>query len=170
MFLLLDFTPFQPSPGLAVWSLITFCIFWFAMSKVAFKPIAQALETRENDIQDALDSAKTAKEEMSNLKAENEKLLATAREERSKMLKEAKDTKNQIIADAKDTAKGEASRIMTQANQDIENQKKAAMMEVKNEVGAIALSIAEKVLKKELAGNAEQESFVNSLVKDINLN
>lgn len=140
------------------------------MAKVAFKPIAQALETRENDIQDALDSAKTAKEEMSNLKAENEKLLVVAREERSKMLKEAKDTKNQIIADAKDTAKGEASRIMVQANQDIENQKKAAMMEVKNEVGAIALSIAEKVIKKELAGNAEQESFVNALVKDINLN
>ena len=170
MFLLLDFLPFQPSPGLAIWSILIFLIFWAIMAKVAFKPIALALETRENDIQDALDSAKTAKEEMSNLKAENEKLLVVAREERSKMLKEAKDTKNQIIAEAKDTAKGEASRIMTQANQDIQNQKKAAMMEVKNEVGAIALSIAEKVIKKELAGNAEQESFVNALVKDINLN
>ena len=170
MFLLLDFTPFQPSPGLALWGLITFLLFWFLMSKVAFKPIAQALETRENDIQSALDAAKTAKEEMSNLKAENEKLLASAREERSKMLKEAKDTKNQIIAEAKEAAKAEASRIMTQANQDIDNQKKAAMMEVKNEVGAIAISIAEKVIKKELAGNAEQESFVNSLVADVNLN
>lgn len=170
MFVLAGFLPFQPSPGLAIWSLGIFLLFWWIMSKVAFKPIAKALETRENDIQDALDAAKSAKEEMSNLKAENEKLLAVAREERSKMLKEAKDTKNQIIADAKDTAKGEASRIMTQANQDIENQKKAAMMQVKNEVGAIALSIAEKVLKKELAGNAEQENFVNALVKDVNLN
>jgi len=170
MFLLLDFTPFQPSPGLAIWGLLIFLLFWGIMSKVAFGPIANALQTRENDIQDALDSAKTAKEEMSNLKAENEKLLATAREERSQMLKEAKDTKNQIINDAKETAKSEASRIMIQANQDIENSKKAAMMEVKNEVGAIAISIAEKVIKKELAGNAEHESFVNALVKDVNLN
>lgn len=170
MFLLLDFAPFQPSPGLAIWGLVIFLLFWAIMSKVAFGPIARALETRENDIQSALDSAKTAKEEMSNLKAENEKLLATAREERSQMLKEAKDTKNQIINDAKDSAKSEASRIMIQANQDIENSKKAAMMEVKNEVGAIAISIAEKVIKRELAGNAEQESFVNALVKDVNLN
>ena len=170
MFLLLDFTPFQPSPGLAIWGLAIFLLFWGIMAKVAFGPIANALQTRENDIQDALDSAKTAKEEMSNLKAENEKLLATAREERSQMLKEAKDTKNQIINDAKDSAKSEASRIMIQANQDIENSKKAAMMEVKNEVGAIAISIAEKVIKRELAGNAEQESFVNALVKDVNLN
>lgn len=170
MFILSGFAPFQPSPGLAIWSVLIFLLFWAIMKKVAFKPIAEALETRENDIQSALDAAKTAKEEMSNLKAENEKLLASAREERSKMLKEAKDTKNQIIADAKEAAKAEASRIMTQANQDIDNQKKAAMMEVKNEVGSIALSIAEKVIKKELAGNAEQESFVNALVADVNLN
>jgi len=170
MFLLLDFTPFQPSPGLALWGLVIFLLFWWIMAKVAFKPIANALETRENDIQSALDAAKTAKEEMTNLKSENEKLLAAAREERSKMLKEAKDTKNQIITDAKESAKSEASRIMLQANQDIENQKQAAMVEVKNKVGGIALSIAEKVIKKELAGNAEQESFVNALVKDVKLN
>lgn len=170
MFILAGFSPFQPSPGLAIWTLLIFLLFWFIMSKVAFGPIARALETRENDIQQALDAAKTAKEEMSNLKAENEKLLAEAREERSKMLKEAKETKNQIINDAKQAAKEEASKVMTQASQDIENQKKAAMMEVKNEVGAIALSIAEKVIKKELAGNAEQESFVNTLVNEVNLN
>ena len=82
----------------------------------------------------------------------------------------SKDAKNQMIAEAKETAKAEASRIMLQANQDIANSKKTAMMEAKNEVGAIALSIAEKVIKKELAGNAEQESFVGSLVKDLNLN
>ena len=170
MFLLLDFTPFQPSPGLALWGLIIFILFWTIMRKVAFGPIARALETRENDIQKALDAAKSAKDDMANLKADNEKLLVEAREERSKLLKDAKETKNQIINDAKESAKSEASRIMLQANQDIENSKKAAMMEVKNEVGAIALSIAEKVIKKELAGNAEQENFVNALVKDVNLN
>jgi len=170
MFLLLDFTPFQPSPGLAVWGALVFILFWIIMGKFAFGPIAKALETRENDIQDSLDAANKAKEEMSNLKAENEKLLAQAREERAKMLKEAKDTKNQIINDAKLAAKEEASKIMTQAGQDIENQKKAAMMEVKNEVGAIALSIAEKVIKKQLAGNAEQESYVQTLMNEVNLN
>lgn len=170
MFVLLDFTPFQPSPGLALWSVIIFCLFWFIMSRVAFKPIANALSKREGDIQDALDSAKKAKEEMANLNAENEKLLAQAREERSKLLQEAKDTKNSIIAEARDKAKEEAAKIVNAARADIENQKKAAMAEVKKEVGTLALGIAEKVIKKELAGNAEQETFVSSLVKDLNLN
>jgi len=170
MFLLLDFIPFQPSPGLAIWSLVIFALFWFIMAKVAFTPIAKALKVRENDIQESLDAAKSAKEQMANLKAENEKLLVEAREERALMLKEAKETKNKMIADAKEAAKTEASKIMTQASQDIENQKKAAMMEVKNEVGALALEIAEKVIKKELASNTEQVNYINSMVEDINMN
>jgi len=59
---------------------------------------------------------------------------------------------------------------MSLAIQDIENQKKAIMMEVKNEVGAIALSIVEKVIKKQLAGNAEQENYVNALVNYVKMN
>ena len=78
--------------------------------------------------------------------------------------------KNSIINEAKDKAKEEASKIVNSARVDIDNQKKAAMAEVKKEVGAMALGIAEKVIKKELAGNSEQENFVSSLVKDLNLN
>jgi len=167
---LLSFTPFQPSPGLAIWSLLIFVGFWLIMGKLAFKPMANALLKREGDIQDALDSAKKAKEEMANLNAENEKLLVQAREERSKLLAEAKETKNSIINDAKEKAKEEASKIVNAAKADIDNQKRAAMAEVKKEVGAMALGIAEKVIKKELAGNTEQENFVSSLVKDLNLN
>ena len=170
MISLVSFTPFQPTPGLAIWSLLIFLLFWYLMAKFAFKPIAQALVKRENDIQDAIDQAKKAREEMANMKAENEKLLAQAREERAKILQEAKDIKNQMIGEAKDKAKEEASKIVSNAMNDIENQKKAAIAEVKNELGNIALSIAEKVIKKELKGNAEQESFVNTLVKDVNLN
>ncbi|MCZ2339657.1 MAG: F0F1 ATP synthase subunit B [Chitinophagales bacterium] len=130
----------------------------------------EALEKREVDIQDAMDAAKNTRAEMANMKAENEKLLAEAREERSKILQEARDMKNQIIAEAKDKAKEEANHLINSAKVDIENQKKVAFAEVKNEVGAMALTIAEKVIRKELKGNAEQENFVNNLVKEINLN
>lgn len=170
MFTLVTFTPFQPTPGLAIWSLVIFVIFWALMAKYAFRPIADALAKRETDIQEAMDTAKKTREEMANMKAENEKLLAEAREERSKIIQEAKDIKNQMISEAKDKAKEEATKIANNAMQDIENQKKAAIIEVKNELGAMAISIAEKVIKKELKGNAEQEAFVNTLVKDIHLN
>jgi F-type H+-transporting ATPase subunit b len=170
MFSLLNFTPFQPSPGLAFWSLLIFLLFWYIMSKVAFKPIAEALSKRENDIQDAIDQAKTAREEVANMKSENERVLTEAREERAKILQEAKDIKTQIINEAKDQAKNEASKIIANAMNEIDNKKKAAIMEVKNEIGSMALGIAEKVIKKELKGNPDQEAFVNTLVKDLNLN
>jgi len=170
MFTLLSFTPFQPTPGLAIWSLVIFLLFWFIMSKVAFKPIAEALAKREDDIQKAIDQAKTAREEMANMKSENEKLLAEAREERSKMLQEAKEMKATIIAEAKAKAKEEASKIVHNAMHDIENHRKAAVTEVKNEIGNLAIEIAEKVIRQKLKGDTEQENFVNSLVKELNLN
>lgn len=170
MFSLVTFTPFQPTPGLAIWSSVIFLLFWFLMAKFAFRPIADALAKREGDIQDAMDTAKKTKLEMANMKAENEKLLAEAREERSKIIQEAKDIKNQMITEAKEKAKEEANKIVTNALSDIENQKKAAIAEVKSELGAMALSIAERVIRKELKGNAEQEAYVNTLVKEVNLN
>jgi len=170
MIFLLDFSPLQPNPGLALWSVIIFLLFWAIMAKYAFKPMAEGLAKREKNIKDALDEADKAREEMANLKAENEKILAEAREERAKMLKEAKDTKNNIIGEAKVKAKDEALRIMTSAKLEIESEKNAAITEVKNKVGMMATEIAEKILKKELSNNSEHEGFVSKLIDDINLN
>jgi len=170
MIFLAGFAPFQPSPGLALWSLIIFCLFWWLMSKYAFKPMMNGLKKRETDIKNALDQAEKAREEMANLKAENEKILAEAREERATMLKEAKETQNNIINEAKNKAKEEAQRITSSAKLEIENEKKAALTEVKNKVGMMATDIAEKILRKQLTGNTEHETFVNTLVDEINLN
>lgn len=170
MIFLISFTPFQPTFGLAFWSLVIFLLFWFIMSKVAFKPIAEALTKREHDIQSSLDEAKNARLEIANMKADNEKLLAEAREERTAMLNEAKDQKNKMISDAKQQAKLEASKIMQNAQVEIESQKKIAMQSLKAEVGTMALDIAEQVIRKDLKSDNAQVDFVSSLVKEIKLN
>ena len=85
-------------------------------------------------------------------------------------MKEAKEIKEGIITEARVKAKEDAKKIVIDAKEQIENQKMAAMIEIKNSVGTMALEIAEKVIKKELQGNAAQEQFVNTLVKDIKLN
>ena len=77
--------------------------------------------------------------------------------------------KNKIVTDAKDQAKEEATKIVTTAKTDIENQKRAAITEVKNSAGLMALEIAEKVIKKELKGKPEHEEYVNKLVDGFNL-
>lgn len=170
MIYLSSFSPFQPTPGLGLWSLIIFLAFWFIMAKYAFGPIAKALKKRESHIQDALMEADKAREEMAKLKAENDQILAEAREERAKILQEAMDTKNSIINEAKSKAKEEAQRIVTNAKIEIENEKQSALLAVKNQVGLLATEIAEKVIKKELSGQGDHESFVGKLIDEIKLN
>lgn len=170
MLFLADFNVLKPEPGLLIWTTIIFLLFWFLMSRFAFKPIGEALKKRESDIQDALDQAKKAREEMANLHAQNEKLLAEAREERSQILKEAKEAAEKYTAETKEKATAEYKRKVESAIQDIENQKMAALVELKNQAGKMAIDIAEKVLRRELNSKADQEAFAKSLADQIKLN
>src|SRR6185436_13934237 len=104
-----------PDIGLLFWMLVSFGIVLFLLKKYAWKPILSSLKEREESIAEALNTAKKAKEEMTALKADNERLLNEARLERDKMLKEARDTKDAIIAEAKGKAQAEANKIMSSA-------------------------------------------------------
>jgi len=170
LFTLLEFNPIKPDFGLIFWTTLIFLIFWFLMSRVAFNPIKNALKKRENDIQDALDQSKKAREELATMKADNAKMQAQANEERALILQEAKDMKNSIINEAKDKAKAEANKIVANAKIEIDNQRKAAVTDIKNQAGVMAIEIAESLLKKNLKGDAEQEGLVNTLVDKFNLN
>jgi F-type H+-transporting ATPase subunit b len=170
LFVLADFTVIRPDFGLLFWTTVIFLIFWFLIAKFAFRPIANALRAREDEIQGALDEARKTREEMSQMKAQNEALLAEAREERAELLKEAKETKSAIIAEAKNKAKEEAQKIVEAAQLEIANQRKAVLSEVKNQVGELAVSISEKILEKELADKSAHDGLIKSMVDDIKLN
>ena len=104
------------------------------------------------------------------MKADNEKLMAEAREERTQMLNDAKSIKDKMLSEAKEVAKKEADRIIAEAQVEIQQQRMAALTEVKNEIGAIALQVAEKVLRKQLSSNEGQEAYMSMLTEDIKLN
>jgi F-type H+-transporting ATPase subunit b len=170
MFFLVDFSVIKPDFGLLFWTTITFLILWGLLGKLAWKPIQSALKERESSIDDALKQAEKAREEMAALNAQNEALLASAREERSRILQEAKVMSDNIIRDAKDKAKVEADKIVVNARQEIDNQKKAALIEVKNTAGRLALEVAEKVIRQQLVGDSAQEAFAAKLISEIELN
>lgn len=159
-----------PDLGLLFWTTAIFLLFWFLMSKFAFKPIVKAIKDRERTIEDALSAADKAKTEMQQLQSDNASLLKEAREEGAKILKEAKDVKELIIAEAHTRAKDEAAKIVSAAKVEIDSQKKAALAEVKNEVSKLSLEIAQKVIGKELDSSKEHQSYINSLVEKINVN
>ncbi|ALJ05556.1 ATP F0F1 synthase subunit B [Pseudalgibacter alginicilyticus] len=158
------------SPGLFFMQAIILLVLILLMRKFAWKPILDALQTREDGIQNALDSAEKAKLEMQNLQADNEKLLKEARAERDAMLKEARDIKNKTIEEAKGEAQEQANKIIEQAQAAIEGEKKAAMAELKNHVAGISLEIAEKVMRTELSNKDKQLQLVETMLSEKSLN
>ena len=159
-----------PEFGLFFWTLLAFLIVFFILRKFAWKPILDMLGEREKGIADSIATAERVKNEMSQLQSENEKLLAQAREERTLMLKEAKETRDRIVGEAKDQAKIEANKIIIDAQAQITQQKNAALTEVKNEIGSLALEVAEKILRKQLNSGDGQEMYMKMLAEDIKLN
>ncbi|CAN5150909.1 F0F1 ATP synthase subunit B [soil metagenome] len=159
-----------PSIGLVFWTTVSFLILLILLSKFAWKPILTSVKERENRIVNAVMQAEQARAEMAALSANNERLLNEAREERAIIIKEAKAVGDKLIADAKDKAGVEFNKKVADASREIENQKMAALTEVKNYAGQMALEIAEKVLKKEFSDRNKQESFASQLVDDLKLN
>jgi F-type H+-transporting ATPase subunit b len=159
-----------PHLGLIVWTILAFLVVLFILKKYAWGAILKGLNDREANIADSIATADKVRMEMSQLKSENEALLVAAREERAMMLREAKEIKDKMINDAKDEAKVHATKIITDAQASIQNQKMAALTDIKNEVGKMVIEISEKILRKEMANKGEQENYIKQLADDIKLN
>lgn len=160
----------SPDSGLIIWQLLIFLAVLFILGKFAWKPILNALNERESSIEEALLSAEKAKEEMKQLQASNEQLLAEARKEREKMIKSATDAANKIRETAREEGERERKRMVDDAGKEIESQKKAALADVKQQVAALSIQIAEKILRENLQGETAQKSYINKLVDDLNTN
>jgi len=159
-----------PGSGLIIWQLLVFVGLFFVLAKFAWKPIIGSLKEREDSIQQALDAAEKAKNEMASLKSDNEKLLKEAREERDKILRDARTASNQIVEEAQNTAKKTADKIVADAKAMINTEKQAALAEVKTQVAQFSLDIAEKIIKKNLSDDKSQKELVDTLIKDLKLN
>lgn len=160
----------QPALGLFFISLLIFIIVFLILKKFAWKPILSTLKEREDSITDSIATAERVKEEMAQMKAEHEHVLAEAKAERSLILKEAKEAKEKIISEAKAQAQAEAKKIIQDASVAIENQKMAALTDVKNQVGTLVIEVAEKVLRKELSDKQNQDAYIRQLAQEIKMN
>mgnify|MGYP001416246270 FL=1 len=127
------------------------------------------MNERVTSIKDALASAEAARSEMETLQSDNQRILKEARAEKEALLKEARSTRAELINSAKEEAQLEAEKILTQAQEAIQNEKRAAISELKEQVGSIAMDIAEKVLQKELESKDKQVELINQLLQDSDL-
>lgn len=159
-----------PGFGLIFWTSVVFIILLVLLKRMAWTPILNNVDARNKSIEEALEAAKNARNEMSNLKADNDRILKEARAQRDEMLKEARELKANIISEAKNAAKDEADKMIASAKVVIENEKAGAISELKNTVGSLSVDIAEKVLRAELKDIDKQNAFIADMLKDIKLN
>ncbi|MEO6454675.1 MAG: F0F1 ATP synthase subunit B [Ginsengibacter sp.] len=159
-----------PAFGLILWTILAFVIVFFILKKFAWKPILNSMNQREQGIADSLSTAERIRGEMALLKSENEELLVKAREERALMLREAKETKEKIINDAKEQAKIETNKIIADAQSAIDQQKMAAITDLKNQIGNLVIEVSEKILRRELNNKQEQETYIKQLTDNVKLN
>lgn len=160
----------KPEIGTIFWMTLVFLTILFILGKFAWGPIMNMLKEREDSITDALKAAEKAKEEMSKLQSDNQKILAEAKAERDLLLKEAREMKEKMISEAKGQAATEATKLIESAKQAIESEKMAAINQIKTQIAELSIEIAEKILSKELSDKKNYDEVIGKSLDNMKLN
>lgn len=163
MAFLADFSVMNPSLGFLFWTSIIFILVWLVLGS-RFKVIRNALKNREDSIDKALHQAELARKEMENLKSKHKDLEKQAREDRLRILKEATEIKEEMLQKAKEEAIERKRDLLANAEEEIQNRRKEMEVDLYNEVGKIAIAIAEQVIRRELEDN--HEAFVGEKIEE----
>ena len=156
-----------PSTGLLFWMSLTFFVVLFILWKFGFPVITSMVKERKAFIDDSLRKAHEANERLANIQKEGESILQEAREKQAQILKEAVETREAIVEKAQEKARQEGARLLDDARVAIEQEKKAAIADIRKQVATLSVEIAEKVLKQNLKGDKAQMDLINRMLDDV---
>ena len=156
-----------PDTGLLFWMTVIFGLVLLILAKFGFPLITGMVEKRNKRINDSLEAARTAEQAIAHLKKEQDRIITETRTEQNKLMQEAAAERDRMVAQAQDQARAEAQKIMDEAKVRINQEKEAAMKELRNEVAKMSIAIAEKVVRKDLASDAAQQDLVDKLIDEI---
>ena len=156
-----------PSTGLLFWMALTFFVVLFLLWKFGFPVITGMVKERQAFIDDSLRKAHEANERLANIQKEGESILQEAREKQAQILKEAAETRDAIVEKAQDKARAEGARLMEDARVAIEQEKKAAIADIRKQVATLSVEIAEKILKENLKGDKAQMDLIDRMLDDV---
>ena len=160
----------SPAIGTVFWTTLIFLILLVLLWKFAWGPIMKAVKAREDMINNALESAEKAREEMKVLQADNEIILRKAREERDKILRDARVAYDRMMAEAREKGQSESDALVRRARELIEREKVSAIAEVKKEVARLAIEVASKVVGETLKSDTEQQKLIERYINDVEAN
>ena len=156
-----------PDLGLLFWMLLAFLVVFFVVAKFGFPAIIGMVEDRKRYIDESLQKAHEASERLANIQKEGESMLQEARQKQAQILKEAAETRDAIVAQAQEKAREEGNRLISEAKGEIESQKQAAISEIRAQVAELSVKVAEKILRKELASDAQQMETIDRLLDEV---
>ena len=155
-----------PDAGLLFWMIFSFGIVFIILAKYGFPVITKALEERRAFIDESMESARKANEQLVNISAEGEAIIRKANEEHSCILNEAMEIKQHILEDARKQAEAETRLCIEKATQEIERAKKKAVRDIRDEIAGISVRIAEKIIRENLKSDTKQKEFINRLIDE----
>lgn len=156
-----------PDSGLLFWMTIIFAIVFFILAKFGFPIITGMVDKRAKRIDEAIAAARKAEESLAGLAQEQERLLSEARAEQARILQEAAVQRDNMIVQAQEQAREEAKKIMDEAKARIQEEKEAALRDVRKEVALLSVTIAEKVVRKELSTDKGQMELIDRMIDDL---
>ena len=159
-----------PSTGLLFWMSITFLVVFFLLWKYGFPVITGMVKERQAFIDESLKKAHEANERLANIQKEGESILQEAREKQAQILKEAAETRDAIVEQAQNKARSEGARLLDEAKAAIEQEKKAAIADIRQQVATLSVEIAEKVLKQNLKDDKAQMDLIDRMLDGVSAN
>ena len=155
-----------PDAGLLFWMLLAFGVVFYVLYKYGFPIITSMIDARKQYIDEALKGAKEANEKIANIEQQCNGMIEEARQRQLEILREATAAREQIMREAREKADAETERIIAAAKREIEQQREDAMNAVRDEAAKVAVAVAEKILRRELAGEERQQQYVERLVDE----
>ena len=141
----------QPDPGLFIWTIVTFLVLLALLAKFAWRPLLQALESRQERIRKSLEDAERARQELERLQQESAKIMQQARIEAESIVTQTRADAERLREELKQKAKDEADNILRNAQQQIQLQTRQAIQQIRHEVADIAVLLASKLIERNIA-------------------
>lgn len=157
----------NPEVGTLIWMLIAVGIVFLILVKWGFPMITDMVDKRNEFIDKSLDAAKQANERLAGIQTECDELLKETRAEKARILKEAADRRDEIIAEAENRAKESGEKMISDAREQIRQEKEEALRSLRRQVAELSVEVAERVVMKELSTDEDQLLLIDRMIDDV---
>ena len=156
----------QPDPGLFIWTIITFLVLLSLLAKFAWRPLLQALESRQESIRKSLDDARQAKLELERLQQESVQILRQARIEAESIIARSREDAERLREELKQKARAEAEAVVKNAERQIGLETARALQQIRTEAVDLSVMIASKIIQRNLS-KEDNERLIDEALRQV---